>query len=406
MKKAIFTLIVIILILINLIVGAFLFADIRMIELPETTITIDLQEISTEELVLQVSLGVANPNDFTIRIDDLEIVTTTLQGTELDRFTLPGGGIPAHANRTFTAQDHITFDGELPEQLISSITGDISLVFLGLIKKSLSLNMHIVTRLDTIIDELAMPSITIMTDLSDISQEGVTITGAIHLQNHNPFNLSLTDLEVTMETNTGETPGFLNVTDGIIPSQDTLTLHMEGFLEMETLNAETFTITISGTVGATIANITKSLPLATTVEVQLPDLEDLFSSQVLTDVIIRGDFKATVKGILDTVELELQNPHKIDLVTTDIEVSIYRVDNNETHLLGRGKLGDEIFAANNTTILKGELLIPYSQFFQFNGFRLLPDYILVTVSGNVSIPGVDQSLWIGISGYQDFLLFR
>jgi LEA14-like dessication related protein len=406
MKRIIFALLIAVMTIANIAVGVVLVGDIRLMEFPETTVAVDIVEVTTDELVLQVDVTIDNPNEFSLKIEKLKIITSTLDGTELDRFTLSGGTIAGHTNRTFSDIDHISIMGEFPSKIQSKITGDTAIVFFGFIQKSMDLTMTVITSVDKVLNTLALPSLTVNTNIEEITQSGVNITGDITIHNPNTFDISIANVSIDMKTNTGDLVGFIDLTSGIIRAQENLKLQINGTIRIEALNADTLIVTMSGDAGVHLVGTHKILSLETTAEIKMPDLNDLFPSDILSDVSIGVDFRGTLRGLLGEIVLQTINPYKLSLEVTDIELLVYRLDGTDSELIASAPIEDGVLQAQNTTIQRGEILIPYKGLYFHNGKIGLPDLMKITVQANVTIPGLDHTMWVGLTGYQDVYLFR
>ena len=99
--RLVFTLLLVVILIINIIVSAFIFLDIQVMEMPETTIKVDLIEINSEEIIIHHSIEIYNPNQFEIIADNFEVVANTIYGDEIARLKIDGGCIPSQTNLTF-----------------------------------------------------------------------------------------------------------------------------------------------------------------------------------------------------------------------------------------------------------------------------------------------------------------
>jgi len=87
-------------------------------------------------------------------------------------------------------------------------------------------------------------------------------------------------------------------------------------------------------------------------------------------------------------------------------VSIFYVNAGEKTFVGETSLEEGIVKAQSREDFCGQLVIPYSKLLTMTGKRLLPDQMLITIRANVTIPGINQTIWVGVTGYQDFRLFK
>jgi len=404
-RKKIITAFVAMLIIINLIVAAFLFFDIQLMEAPETTIKIDILEINAEEAALQTIIDVSNPNGFELITKNFEIVASTPDGKVVAHILLDGGSIPPHNSKTFTANAVIAFDGASPETLTIKMTGSVG-VNIGFIQKTIPLAINIVTSLEDVIKSFASPSLNIRAEFGELTKEGINLSGTIEAYNPNKFDIYIDSISVVIETETGKNVGNLEISGGTLASKESLELKSEGKIRLEALNAKILFINMSGKAGAKIAGVNQSISFSTEIEIAVPDISNLIASDVPTEISISGDYKVTLQGIMNYIILEVRNPNKIDIELKDVIVMVNRIDDGEKMLIAETELEEGIVKAESVKQFKGQMVIPYSKLFSFKKGRFLPDELEIIVRGYATIPGINQSIWTSVSGYQDFRLFQ
>jgi len=405
MRKKIITAFVVILIIINLIVAAFLFFDIQLMEAPETTIRIDILEINAEEAALQTIIDVSNPNGFELITENFEIVVSTPDGKEVSHISLDGGSIPPHSSKTFTANAVIAFDGANPETLTIKMTGSVG-INIGFIRNTIPITINLVTSLEDVIESFASPTLNIQAEFGELTEDGINLTGTIETYNPNKFDLYIEGISVVIETETGKNVGNLEISGGTLASKESLELKSEGRILLEALNAKILFINMSGKAGAKIAGVNQSISFSAEAEITVPDISNLLASDVPTDISIIGDYKVTLQGLMNYIILEVRNPNKIDIELKDIIVMVNRIDDGEKMLIAETELEKGIVKAESVKQFKGQMVIPYSKLFSFKKGRLLPDELEIIVRAHITIPGINQSIWVGVSGVQDFRLFK
>jgi LEA14-like dessication related protein len=405
MKK----LIVIILIsatILNIVAGAFIFLDIQIMNVPETNLTIELINITADEAILQTTLRINNQNPFSIYLQNLTMVTVTDGGDVINSLSIEGGETKAHENKTFTATASIRFNGSLPEQLTSRITGTFGTMFIGIIKKTFPLKFSMITSLNNIITQFALPQVHLAANFSEITQEGINFTGTIEITNPNTIDIALENFSANIETETGIPVGTVIIQGKMIPAKTTQQLTGSGWLLLKALDAKTLQMTFKGDIIIFVAGIRKSMNLSVNADLVPPRLERLLSD-LPTEASLTGNYRYTLKGGLhDQITFKIKNPNKITLLATDITVKIYRVDGNKTRQISNGTLPDGIIAQQNTTVLQGDMVIPLTKLWPRLGERFIPDQLQVVLRANITIQGFNQTIWIGVIGYQEFLLHR
>ena len=405
MRKKIITTFVVIITIINLIVASLLFFNIQLIEFPETTIKIDVLEMNAEEVILQTTIEVSNTNAFDLIAENFEVTTFTPDGKEVAHISLDGGTIPAKGIETFTTNTVVAFDEAGPETLTTKMTGNVG-ASIGPIQKTIPLSINVITSLENAIESFTSPTLNIKAEFGEITEEGINLTGTIEVYNPNKFDLYIDNISVAIETENGKNVGNLEIIGGELASEGTLELKSEGRILLEALNAKILFIRMNGRASLGIAGINESVSLFTEVQVKVPDISTLLSPDTPTDLKIKADYKLTLKGLAVNLLLEVDNPNKISIEIRDIVVSIYSIGRGDKILIGKSELGEMLIDAEGAEHLTSQITIPYSTLIPPPGKRFLPDEVEILVRGNVSIPGVDQTIWIGISGIQGLRLFE
>jgi LEA14-like dessication related protein len=394
----------ILLLLVDIIFTTFIFLDVRLLKSPETTIQIDLVEVNSEEILLEASVQIHNPNAFTLLIQDLEIMTQTPQGVEVAHMLLEGGELSANEQKEFTTSESIRFAGESPDLLTTTVKGIIGVNVLGFLKKTVPLTVHVITSAEDVLTGIESPVIHVEADFGDLTKDGIQFEGTLDVYNPNSFAMQVEDIFVSMETDTGETVGFVDISGGSIEGKSTAIFTGNGEIRIEALNAEFLIMNVSGGAGATLGGIEKTLQFSAEATITVPRLEDLLSKGSPTEMVIKSDMKPSLRGFISDITLEIVNPNKIGLEFTDIELLIYSVNNDEEELIGSCTIDEAIAGPESETSLSAEIVMSYSKLL-FSGRGLRPEWMLLTVRANLSAPGLDQTIWLAISGYSDMHLF-
>jgi LEA14-like dessication related protein len=406
MKKRIIKIIIVIITIINIIAASFIFFDIQLLQAPETTININIIEINSEEAIIYAKIDVNNPNSFEIIIKDFESVTTIPDGTQIAYMKIEGGNIPPNEKKTFDETFNINFNGHSPELLNTRLTGTVGMKT-GFIQKTIRLAMNVVTSMENVIKQLAPPMINIEVDFEDITPKKINITTKINAYNPNTFNMIIENMSILMTTETGENVGEMNFPKVKLKAKENININSSGSLHIEALNAEALTMNLTSPVTMDIAGFCKTLPLSIDVKINSPDLKSLLSSNLPTEAVIRGDYYASIWGIIDDITLETRNPNNIDLIAKDITVHIYRIDSNTKRLIATGDIEGGILKAKANTILKGEVIIPYHKLFiPPPGGKFIPDWLEVELRANITIQGLKNYIWVGTIAYSDLYIFQ
>jgi len=396
-----FIIIIVVMLLINIIFGALIFLDLRVLKTPETTIQIELIEVNPEEVVIYQNIEVYNPNSYELFVENFKVITKTQEGDEIARIIIEGGSVPSKERRNFSSNEIIAFKGKGQGILTSKITGTIGVKFLGLIKKTLPLAVTVITSAEEVINEIEIPIVHVWGDFGEITTEQINFTGTIEVYNPNSFEMFIEDIDTVIETETGKNVGNLEITGGLIPAKSSKSFKGNGSVLIVALNAKTLIININSTAGVKIAGITKSISYSVDTHIDIPKIEDIIDLNTPTDAIIKSDLRATLNGFISDITLEIKNPNKIGILARDIVFSIFRVDDEEKELIGECSIEEGEVEPEDNIVLNAMIPIPYRKLVFSRGKGFLPDALLIMVRANITIPGLDQHIWVGVSGYQD-----
>jgi len=75
-------------------------------------------------------------------------------------------------------------------------------------------------------------------------------------------------------------------------------------------------------------------------------------------------------------------------------------------LIAETQLESGIVKAGSVAEFKGQMTMPYSKLLSFKTGRILPDEMELRVRASITLPGINQKIWIGVSGYQDLRLLQ
>jgi LEA14-like dessication related protein len=384
---------------IYIIVGALLFLNIQSMEAPEIIINIEVGEINSESAVINTKMDIYNPNGFEIVTKNLMFVTTTPDGYEVARSLIEGGEIGAKQRKTFSEEFVFSFNGESPDLLTSKITGDIG-ANIFFIRKTIPLNVGIVTSLETLIDELSVPDIDTIIEVLDITNEGIEINATLDVYNPNDFEINIGDISNNIETKDGKKIGSIDIAGASIPGKEKVQIIGKGMLLIEAFNEKNIEINLSGKVGATIAGFEKNLSFNIKSNIITPNVEKLLFSEdnpTILSVKIKGKF--TLRGYLFEIIMEVDNTYKVDLIFRNSTSEIYYVKNGQHQFIGKcDKIEDIIVKSGEKDITHCDILVPYSKFFSIDRQT---DWIMNTVTSKISIVGVNQSVFFEVRGYQE-----
>jgi LEA14-like dessication related protein len=404
MKRKIAIILISMITIINVTAASFIFFDIQVLQTPVATINIDVIEINSKEVIIETTIDISNQNAFELIAKNFEITMITPEGKKVGHAIIKGGNIPSNENKTFVTVAHVAFNGSSPKMLTSKITGVLGLC-IGFIHKTIPLSVDIITSIEKVIEQVSPPSIQITADFSDITQERIRFKVSIDAYNPNTFNIHIRNISMTVETETGKKVGNLSIIGGIIPYKNSAEFAGNGKMLIEALNAKTLFINMSATAGAELAGVNESMNLSVETIVKVPDLSELIPPDSPIDLIIKPEYETSLTGLIGHLTLEIHNPTKLTLTAKDVTIYTYATSDNERQLISKCELEDSMVESENITYLIGEEIIPYSNLLTLSQGTLFPGEVLLLVRGNLTIPGINQSIWLGFGGYNDMHLF-
>jgi LEA14-like dessication related protein len=406
MKKAIIAIILAVLFLFNIVAAAFILTDVQVLKFPKTTIQIDVVEINSDEILIHHNLQIYNPNSFEMSLQNFQIITRTSSGEEVARILIDGGSIPGQSNRSYSANDQIVMKGNLSGLLTSTVTGTVGINFLGIIKKTIPLEVTVLTSLKEALSKIEVPQITVHTEFGNITREAIDLNAEVDVTNPNTVDLYIGDISLAVTTETGQNVGNFTITGSLIPAGQSVVLWGSGAVLLVALNAKTLQMVLTTEAGATIAGINKTLPVSTTIDIGIPDFREFIPSDPPLELSIDIDFVRARGGLEGNVTLKVINPTKIPLVARDLVVDYYRVKGNQQNLMAIGSLGTGELVPENTTYFYGDIFLSYTKLLNRSAGGFIPDRVFAELRTNISLSGVNVSIPVAIGSYIDLHLFR
>jgi len=400
-KKNITIILILVFVIYSLITTVFLFS-LNAIDFPETEINIRVKEITTGEAIVYTTITISNTNIFDMIIRNMKIITSTVNGSEVNSFNIEGGTICSNTKKTFISTNSISFNGKNPDLLKTQMSAEAGFNILGF-DRILPLTMNVVTSLEDIIEDFTLPIVNIGTNFKDIDNNEIRFDVEIQINNINSFELYLKNSKIIFENENGENLGQIILDDSNIKSESSKMVGAEGNLRLQALNYEKLYAKFNTEVGLLMAGIDQSREISTQVEISVPNIEELIPSDKRISSSLRSDSKITIRGFVSDVTFEVNNPTKINFVAQEILIEYYRVDGNEKSLLANTTINGGNISPEGRTFFKGEFLVPFSK---VQWYKFVPDWYFMQIWAKMSLPGVNQSMWVGVSSYIDVHMLR
>jgi len=406
MKINIKILLIMFLIFINLLVGGFLLYFIFTIDSPDIYAEITIVDLTSEEINFETKLDIRNPNGFDLIVKDIKVVSETSEGLEFSTFKFKGGKVSANDKQTFSSTKSIELTGNVPRILNNKITVDIGFWFLGVIKKNMPIEALVVVNLDKFLDKLKIPMIVIHAGIEEITEDGLLFNADIEINNTNDIELNIEDIIADLVTEEGINVGKINLKGGVLNPRSKLNLDASGNLLFKALDAKSITINLAGKATAHVAGISQSFNISTSAVFEVPNLSELFNLENESfEFSLAGEFKLRVRGVITTVRFKVYNPSKIPLVAENLICSVHGATGNNKKLITQKEMDSCEIASKNEICIKTKLRIPYIKLLTSGTGRIVPQWFSISIDGDFSFEGTNQSIPISINGYIDTHFF-
>jgi len=395
-KIQIGVLLIVILILINAVVSGVLVFFIQDIQAPEIDVEFNLMQLTTDEMRFTASIFMMNDNQYDLLIKNLNIIGKTPEGDTILDIKFKGGMIAAQQKRIFTTNDSLSFAGNFSSKIYSSIQGTFGINFAGIFEKTIPIRINITASFQDLFENISSPKLSILAEVTEITENGVLFHGIVSVENPNFFEMSLENLRTSIKTEKGDLVGEFSQIQGMITQNGTSDFHLNGTLLFDAVNAKILILSVTGNAGVHLMGINKSIILSTTAQLPIPDIKQLLFHNESLGITISLDPKIRVQGFLTTIGLTLYNPSKIPLQANDLLCSIYGLTGETQKMIAQKFMEPATVEPTQQNHLETQLLIPYMKIFTSGTKKIFPDLFVIKVEGHFSIAGVNQSIPVSI----------
>jgi hypothetical protein len=406
-KKTLIKLLTIILLIVNIVVAIFIFVDIEIIKTPKTEVFVNILEVNSEEIILETTIKMSNPNSFEISFNELILKTSTRDDKKIGEIIFDGGKIPSYDSQTFYSQDKIYFQEEGDFSIIKNlITGKIGVSFLGFIKKTIPLEVSVIVSVKEIIDSLDIPDINMELGFENITKEGIEFKVNVEIFNPTKIEFGIDEFSIIAKTEENEEVGRLVIFGDVVGPEKSAIFTSKGSLNYNALDSNKIIFTLNGIARGKIGGLEKKINISTDAELIIPDISEFIFKNQPIEFQIPVQFKLRLRGIVSTVGFKIFNPSQIPLEGRDLVCNIYRIDGDKKTLLGEAEMAPCLIAPEGRVCSKTEIVIKYRTFFFSGNLKLIPDWIVLNIDGHFSIAGTRQEFPISLNAYVDPTVFR
>jgi len=387
-----------IILLIISVIAVFTFSTLTDINTPKVTVHINAVQLTEENVSLDISMHLDNENPYNLVLEDMTVEILSNQNSLVGSIVFPKKTVPAHESITINSTGIFGFNGEPLEQFNSHITGDFGVNFFDFIAVSLPLEITIITNPTPIIDAIFLPTISLDAGIEDINETGVLLKGSINVDNQNTFSLSLSNSNIIIKHNNTPIQTDITVTDTIIQAETKTPISFSAFVGYNIFDNGTLSAALTGDVSITVAGVALNRTFTASAEMDIPDISSYLMDNDRIEISLSADFDITLSGVIMDVGFKLYNPMKIPLIASELDIIIYRVDNETKTIIAEDYLQNCPLPPKNETCLKTTFQLPITSFLPIIGDGI-PDWFLLTLLGDFKIADSNQKIPVQINGY-------
>lgn len=391
----------ILLIIINIILASILIIDIQLFESPDILIEVNILDANSDELIIESNIKIINPNSYDLIISDLYIESKTKDGKKIGDIVIQGGKISSNGEKNFYSTDSYKFKSNDLDLIENTISARVGVNILGFITKTIPIKISAISSFDEFLERLSPPDININFTFDKLTEKGLKFSNSVVIYNPTSFELNIDSIYLVITTEYNKNVGNIEILGGKIKPKSLEVFSSNGVIEFDALDAETLWMNVSGVAGVKIAGVSKNISFSTDTSFSIPDIKSFIFVNESVDISLPVHFKFTPSGIVATVGLRFYNPSEIPLVAEDLVYSISRVDNEIISVLGEEKMESYEITPKEAVYIKTQILIPYVNYLFSGSLRILPDWIVLKISGNFSIAGTRQVIPISLNAYFD-----
>ncbi|MBS3749584.1 MAG: hypothetical protein KGY65_04505 [Candidatus Thermoplasmatota archaeon] len=387
-----------ILLLFFVIFSFFAMNTLRDINTPRITVEIDVFELTKENVSLNISMLINNQNPYAMTLEDLRLKIMTSEEEIIGELTFPKKTIDSNKEVTIYTEGTFGFNNQPLEKFYTQISADFGVDFFGFITISLPVNIDIITDPEPIIDTIALPTISLDAEIESVNETGVLFNGSIQVNNQNDFSISLTNTDILIKHNDTAVNANVIVQDTVIRPKSTSSINFSAFVGYDLFDSGSISVALSGDVNIAVAGISLTRPFTASAETEIPDVASFLLNNERIIIALSADIDISLRGLLMNVGFRLYNPTKIPFTALELDIIIYRVDNDSKTLIAQDTLKGCPLPGKTETCLNTTFKLPVMSFLPVIGDGI-PDWFLLTIRGDFVIADSNQRIPVQLNGY-------
>jgi len=401
MERKFITIIIIIAILINILIGSFFIFTLNAIQIPKINASIEILDITENDVMINTKINMINTNFFSFIIDNLSVNLKNSNGKKIGTLYIDGGEIKSNENKTFYSESMISLKDYDFSPIKTDITGSIGIDILGLFKKNIPLSIQLTASFDTVLNNMNTPEIIISSHVIDVNDKGIILAGNITINNKNPFKVYLKDVVSLISNDEGAEFGKIIIPDTYINYNSIKKIPLHANLSYEALGTNKIILSFQSKVGATIAGLNKSINISAIAEIDVPDISQFLFLDEIMDISISADFNLRLNGVETIVGLKIYNPTEIPFQAMNLVCSVSGSTDNKSILIAEGPMNPCDLGSQKESCIKTTIIMKYVNIIKSGGDKLIPDWYIIRIVGDFSIKNTNQIIPISINAYVD-----
>jgi len=264
----------------------------------------------------------------------------------------------------------------------------------------------ITTSVEKTIDNIKIPDIFVETKFEKLTEKGLEFSVRVNIFNPNNFELKIDEFSLIAKTDENKKVCRLSIEGGIIKPGISSAFKSKGVIVFEAFDAKVLTFSINGDAMVKFGDYDKTLTFSTNMDVLIPKIADFVFQNETVNIELPVQFKIRLRGLLAIVGFKVFNPSKIPIIGKNLVCRIYRLDGDIKTLLVEQDMNPCEITSKPDVSVETEILISYPKFFFSGGFKLLPDWIILQIDGDLLIAGTRQVLPFSINADVDPHMIR
>jgi LEA14-like dessication related protein len=315
-----------------------------LISVPAIVLSLGVGQLSSDGLRMSVQATISNPNPMSLDIGDMVVAVAGQSGNATTTGSMSGRSIAPNSTGV------VAGDILMPLGLLSEEAMEVTVATrAGVAGITLPIATTMTINMPDIGNLISMPAMAFAIDIGGLSEDGLTMSLQANISNPNSFGLEMGGLQVVAEDESGNVLATSTIEGSSIDAESTGTITRDIIMPLQLLNEETIVLTVEISAGA--AGV--SIPISTTMTINMPDLQSLIKAPAMALLLDIGELSS--EGLHTSLQASITNPNPFSLDLGDLQMEI-RGESGKVLTTGT-VTGTSIGPASSGT-LTGDLVMP------------------------------------------------